>query len=159
MLYKKVNNNMSIKVNKEGKRFAKDAKVLNKMKVNSRNNSFITLKDHKENYEDNLKTRLINPAKNEIGRSSKVILDKINKDLCTKLGANQWKNTASVINWLKCLNNKQAYKFCMFDIKDFYPSIKGPVLQKKLCYSRKSIRRMFWKKTSISLCTQEDHFS
>ena len=37
--------------------------------------------DHKENFQNNLTVRLINPAKNEIGRIRKVILDKINSSL------------------------------------------------------------------------------
>jgi hypothetical protein len=38
--------------------------------------AFITLKDHQENFENNPKCRLINPAKIESGKLSKVILDK-----------------------------------------------------------------------------------
>ena len=40
------------------------------------------------------------------------------------------KNTESVINWFKSSPNKHLYTFLMFDIKDFYPSIKGN------CYGR-----------------------
>jgi hypothetical protein len=39
-----------------------------------------SLKDHKENFENNPKCRLINPAKSESGKLSKVILDKINSN-------------------------------------------------------------------------------
>ena len=67
----------------------------------------ITLKDHKENFVNNPRTRLINPAKNEIGRISKAILDSINKEMCNTLEFNQWKNPAGVINWFKSLE-KQA---------------------------------------------------
>ena len=42
--------------------------------------AFIYLKDHKENFENNPKCRLINPAKSESGKLSKVILDKINSN-------------------------------------------------------------------------------
>ena len=37
--------------------------------------AFISLKDHKENFENNPKCRLIKPAKSESGKLSKVILD------------------------------------------------------------------------------------
>ena len=40
--------------------------------------AFISLKDHKENFENNPKCRLINPAKSDSGKISKLILDKIN---------------------------------------------------------------------------------
>jgi hypothetical protein len=43
--------------------------------------AFISLKDRKENFENNLKCRLINPAKSESGKLSKVILDKVNSNL------------------------------------------------------------------------------
>ena len=57
-------------INKAGIRFGKDAKVIDKMEINTRNDCFIILKDHKENFENNPKTRLINPAKKR-GRAYK----------------------------------------------------------------------------------------
>ena len=54
---------------------------------------------------------------------AKTILDKINVNLRNSLHLNQWKNTQEVIDWFKSIDNKQRYKFIMFDIKDFYPSI------------------------------------
>ena len=54
-------------------------------------------------------------------RIHKAILDNINKRLCTSLNINQWKNTESVIDWFKRIEQKHLYKFIMFDIKDFYP--------------------------------------
>ena len=38
-------------------------------------------------------------------------------------------NTESVINWFKNIPNKHLYKFLMFDLKDFYPSIKEKLLR------------------------------
>ena len=43
-------------------------------------------------------TRLINPAKNVVGRISKSVSDKISICLCEKLKLNQWKDTTDVIN-------------------------------------------------------------
>ena len=40
---------------------------------------------------------------------------------------NEWKNTESIINWLKNTPNKHSYTFLMFDIKN-YPSIKQKLL-------------------------------
>ena len=45
------------------------------MEINGDNNSFITLKDHKENFNNNITVRLINPGRNELGRISKGILE------------------------------------------------------------------------------------
>ena len=71
-----------------------------------------------------LKFRLINPAKNELGRISKVILDKINLAIREHFSFNQWKNTQNVIDWFNEIPDKKVHKFVVFDIKEFYPSIK-----------------------------------
>ena len=41
---------------------------------------------------------MINPAKNELGKISKVILDSINKNIRENLQLDYWKNTNTVIN-------------------------------------------------------------
>ena len=51
------------------------------MFVNRKQNCFITLEDHKPNFQNNPTVRLLNPAKNEHGRINKTILDKINVNL------------------------------------------------------------------------------
>ena len=86
-------------------------------------------------YINNLTVRLLNPAKNELGRISKTILDKINVNLCNSIQLNQWKNTQEVIDWFKGIDNKQRYKFIMFDIKDFYPSISKELLTDALTFA------------------------
>ena len=85
--------------------------------------AFISLKDHKENFENNPKFRLINPAKSESGKLSKGILEKINSNLRQKLNSNQWRNTQQVISWFGNINDKDRHSFILFDIVDFYPSI------------------------------------
>ena len=57
------------------------------------------LKDHKPNFQNNPIVRLLNPAKNELSRISKTILNKINVNLRNSLHLNQWKNTHEVIDW------------------------------------------------------------
>ena len=87
----------TLKTNKEGIKYTKRADIFDRIEINGTSNCFITLKDHKENFVNHPTTRLINPAKNEIGRISKPILDKINICLCVKLQLNEWKNTTDVI--------------------------------------------------------------
>ena len=70
-------------------------------------------------------------------RISKVILDKINQKISKKLNLNQWKNTDTVINWFKNIENKSMYKFAIFDIKEFYPSITENLLKKALKFAEK----------------------
>ena len=110
------------------------------MDTNGTGNCFITLKDHKENFVNNPQTRLLNPAKNEIGRISKDILDQINKELRNTLQLNQWKNTKDVISWFKEIENKPRCKFILFDIKEFYPSIKESLLKNALDFAKQHVR-------------------
>ena len=135
--YKKASTKLEQKINAAEKKLAKDKNLLDKMEINARNDCFITLKDHKENFLNNPKTRLINPAKNEIGRISKITLEKINEELIDKLKINQWKSTTSVLNWFKAIENKKDCKFIVFDIEQFYPSIKESVLMKALEFAKK----------------------
>ena len=134
--YKKGSAKLKVNVDKSGVKFAKKAGALERMHVNGTNQCFVTLKDHKENFENNPKTRLINPAKNEVGRISKVILDKINTSLKGILGVNQWKNTASVLTWFKSIRDKQSHTFVVFDVKDFYPSISESLLKEALAFAK-----------------------
>ena len=116
-----------------------DKGILDRTDINSQNTCFITLEDHKENFLNNPTVRLINPAENESGRNSKAIFDNIDKPLCTSLNINQWKNTASVIEWFKRIEQKHLYKFIIFDIKDFYPSIQEELLNKGLRFAQEYI--------------------
>ena len=70
--YKKASTKMKEKVDKCGAKFAKRAGVLERIQINGTNPCFITLKDHKENFENNPKTRLINPAKMKSGDSARL---------------------------------------------------------------------------------------
>ena len=94
--YKKASDKINDKINTEAKRIMENKTVLNRMFINGKNNCFITLNDHKENILNNPKTRLLNPATNQLGRISKAILDKINLNLRNTTKANQWKNTNDV---------------------------------------------------------------
>ncbi len=96
---------------------------------------FISLKDHKENFENNPKCRLINPAKSESGKLSKIILDKVNSNLRKILNLNQWKNTQNVIEWFGNIKEKHRYSFISFDIVDFYPSISENLLDQALSWA------------------------
>ena len=77
--------------------------------------AFITLKDHKENFQSNPKCRLINPAKSELGKVSKVIHDSINNSIRSATNVNQWKNSLSVIEWFETIPNK-TYTACLFPL-------------------------------------------
>ena len=116
-IYKKASDNIHNKINTDGKKLMKDKDILNRMLTNGKNECFITLKDHKPNFKNNPKAKLINPAKNEIGRISKNIPDKINHhQLRGSLRMNQWKDTNEVIEWFLKIPDKNRYKFTILDI-------------------------------------------
>ena len=78
--------------------------------------AFISLKDHKENFENNPKCRLINPVKSDSGKISKLILDKLNTHLRSILNVNQWRNTQNVIEWLGNIKEKTRHSFISFEV-------------------------------------------
>ena len=92
-----------------GKNLMRDKEVIKRMETNGEGNSIITIKDHKENFDNHPIVRLINPAKNELGRIGKLIMDKIKKKIIKKFELNQWKNTDVAIDWFKQIKNKNLY--------------------------------------------------
>ena len=75
---KKISKTAQGQINNQRKNMLKNKEVIKRMFVNGKQNCFITLKDHKPNFQNNPTVRLLHPAKNELGRISKTILDKIN---------------------------------------------------------------------------------
>ena len=82
----------------------------------ARQESSITLKDHKEDYRTNPKYRLLNPTKSELGKIRKQILEKINKTLRSKLNLNQRQNSGEVTDRFKNIQQKSSHTFTVFDI-------------------------------------------
>ena len=76
----------------EAKNIAKKLDLAERIECLAKNLTFITLKDHKEHFQASLPCRLINPSKSELGKVSKVKLEKINQALIKNLDVNQWKN-------------------------------------------------------------------
>ena len=53
------------------------------------NESYITIKDHKENFPNKISCRLINPSKSDIEKINKTILDKIISKIVSLTNVNQ----------------------------------------------------------------------
>ena len=84
-------------ISTEVKAIAKDLNLGERIELYSQNQSFITLTDQKKNFQKNLKCRLINPVKSELGTVSKHYIDQINKSFGEKLNGNQWINAQVVV--------------------------------------------------------------
>ena len=135
--YKKANNKAYNKINIEAKNIAKKLEIGDRAECLAKTDAFITLKDHKENFENSPKCRLLNPAKSEIGRVSKQVTERINVCIKRNTGLNQWKNTSNVIEWFTKIEQKSLHTFIQFDIVGFYPSIAEELLKKALDFGRK----------------------
>ena len=98
--------------------------------------AFITIKGHKPNSRNNTKYRLINPAKNKLGLVSKKHLEEIIGNVANTIKVNQWRNTATVIDWFKLLPQKDKSSFVKFDIVEFYPSISEELLNRSISIDR-----------------------
>ena len=63
-------------INNELKRIVEKLSIGNRIECMKKREAFLSLKDCKENFENNPKCRLINPAKSDSGKISKVIWTK-----------------------------------------------------------------------------------
>ena len=77
--------------------------VVNKLDIQDRvfattpRQAYVTLKDHKDIFNNNPSCRLINPTTPEIGRVSSKILQKINAKVRQATKHTQWRNSVEVI--------------------------------------------------------------
>ena len=133
--YKQVNASEVNAVNNEARFIAERLDIADRMEVMSQSLAFVTIKDHKENFETNTKCRLINPAKSQIGILSRQILQAANKQLREKLHLNQWQSTRDVLTWFKNIKNKGRRSFMQVDIKEYYPSISEKLLESAISFS------------------------
>ena len=91
--------------------------------------AFIILKEHILDFWQIPPCRLTNPAKSDLGKVGKLILEKIKKNLILELHFNQWKNSDSVLNWFIDISNKKDSSYIQhLYIKEFYPSINEDIL-------------------------------
>ena len=100
--YQKVPDKLEKAITMEAKNIARSYKLAGRIDHLPRSETFITLKDHKDNFYNKPSCRLINATKNELGKIS-----------------TQWKNTSNVINWF----NNIEITFIQLDMTKFYPSI------------------------------------
>ena len=130
--YKKAPAKVEEKINKDAKKIATKLEVADRVFKVEKKEAVVTIKDHKPNYRNNTKTRLINPTKSYLGKVSKIKLASIIQKVRLRTGLSQWKNTSSVIHWFKGLSNKHQLKFIQFDINSYYPRITEDLLTRAL---------------------------
>ena len=126
--YMKAPTNVASEINNQTKSIVENLNLTDRVERVAEKEAFISLKNHKDNFANNPTCRLINPAKSEIGKISKCILDKINKIIINKTGVKQWKCTKDTLNWFSNITEKEQHSFIAFDIVNFYPSISSKLL-------------------------------
>ena len=67
------------------------------------------------------------------------MLDKINLKLISDAIVNQWKNSASVIEWFNSIPNKNQHRLVAFDIESFYPSISEDLFNEALNFAKTKV--------------------
>ena len=134
--YKKANTDAANIIDSEATSIAQELNIDDRTEQIAKQQAFITLKDHKDNFANHPTCRLINPAKNELGKVSKQILDNINSTIRKTTKLNQWKNTSDVTNWFTSIPDMQKHSFGSFDIDSFYPSITESLLSKAISFAK-----------------------
>ena len=137
--YKKADEKVIDDINLEAKELATSLNIEDRMECLAKQQAFITLKDHKENFKNNPTCRLINPAKSEMGLVSKQILERVITEMRSTTLLNQWKNTSSVIKWFKNISNNSNHTFVIFDIDSFYPSISENLLKNAISHAKQYV--------------------
>ena len=83
--YKKTDNEFVREIDSEAKTITDKLKISDRVERIALKEAYITVKDHKPEFPNQIKAQLINPTKSNIGIISKQILEKINLELKTKL--------------------------------------------------------------------------
>ena len=137
--YKKTENRKVHYVNKEASQITMKLDIADRIDTYTESNAYITIKDHKTNFPGRIQCRLINPAKSNLGKISKTILEKAVKEIKQKTQLNQWKNSNDVIDWFTNLKNKKSLVFFKFDINSYYPSISETLFKEALVWAKNYI--------------------
>ena len=113
-------------------------KVANRISKIPLKEAFITMKDHKANFNSAPKCRLLNPTKSNGGRVSKTILDQANNAIIAETKLRQWTSTDQMLQWFVELDGSK-YSLMKFDIVEFYPSITQQLLSRAIKFAEKFV--------------------
>ena len=119
--YKKAPPKLEHSINLKAKNISKKLNLEDLVECIAKTEAFITLKDHKENFQNKLPCRLIVPSKSELGHVSKTHLDRINSEIRQKLKLNQWKNTTDVITWFSKIDKNKNVLLSNWILRNFTP--------------------------------------
>ena len=135
--YRKAQDDTKSSIDKESATIASSLKLADRMQSYTTDTCFVSVKDHKQNFLSTPRCRLINPAKTDLGKVSKLILEKVVQNVNGSLDYNQWRKTKDVTDWFQGLIalNDTAMRFIQYDIESFYPSITESLLDRALDFA------------------------
>ena len=152
-IYRKADEDHTKKSNRECKQHAIDLKIENKMEIITERSAFISIKDHKDNFPNNIQCRLINPARNNLGKVTQTIIRKAVTSIKKSSSLNLWMGTNEVLEWYEA-NKQMVVHFIQYDIEEYYPSITEPLLDKAIDFARGFYDITEDEKNMIKTCRQ-----
>ena len=135
--YKKATPKLVEEIRAEAVSLATELGVEDRIFTTSENETYNTIKDHKEDFRNNPKCRQVNPCKPDLGKVSKCRLEEIAEIDAEKSGLTQFKNTQGFLSWYNNLADKSKGSFYQLDITKFYPSITEKLLLKAIEHAAK----------------------
>ena len=123
-------------INRAVKFLRENFKNLDRMECMVESEAYIAIKDLKGIFSEKPTFRLINPSKSDTENVEKGILDQINQSISQNTNVNKLKNSTTVIDWLKAIDNKPQSTFFVFDIERFYTSISLDLFEKALTFAK-----------------------
>ena len=137
--YRKADSELEREINQEAKEITDVIGISDRVEPIAHKEAYVTIKDHKDRFPNDVKTRLINPAKSNIGRISKMILQSVNEQLRNHHGLLQWRSTEDALSWFNALDGKGGLTFLQLDIVDFYPSISRELFDQAIEFARETV--------------------
>ena len=136
--YKHADRKQVDEVNASAASIASELQLDDRMQCYRENECFISIKDHKPQFPAVVKRRLLNPAKSDVGRISKQILQKANLEIIAKTGLKLCRSTGQVLEWYKSvvMGSTEKMSCIQYDIEEYYPSITKDLLMEAIKFAR-----------------------
>ena len=126
--YKKAGSEVVQDIDAEAAYFANKLKRDDRIEGMALKPSFLTIKDHKENFPAQVSYRLISPTNSNLGAITKIMIQSLNLRIKETLGLNLCRSTKEAIDWFTGLKQKKKMVFLKFDIESYFPSISKSLL-------------------------------
>ena len=104
--YRKSDSNLVESINKETRQHATELQLGDRMEKMSERKAFFSIKDHKVNFPNNIQCRLINPARNNLGKVTQQIIRSATTSVKAQTNLNLWMGTGEVLKWYEAIKKR-----------------------------------------------------